>query len=602
MTMKQAFLLATAAATFSLSAPAQLLGAPENTYFTQSTSTGLIWRTTAFRCQLVYDTTHFTNQGVVGPISIDRVRFRAANNNVAAGGTYSSVNFAIGTAATDYLAPSTTFANNRGTMQQVLTASPVAVAAGGGATPNNYVIDIPIPGGFVYDPTLGQDLILDFDAVAPTPTTIPILAAASSQTTQRVVRISQNSNTALTGTTSANAALVLFDISGGPGGVATITPSTVTSYGAGCYDNDSRAFAELFPVAASALDLAGGITLLPDTFGAPTRYLVNPGAGAFVPPTTTVPLLNNAATPAAMADDSTSAPLTLTSFAFPFPGGSTNVVHATTNGEIVLGSTTLTGSDFSPTLAEMAVTGAGVHSGRPRLFPCWHDLHGNRNATVNPLAGVHFQEDTVAQTATITWNDVGELATATAGTKSFNFQVVLSANGTVEIRYGAMSPFGSTSQPKIVGFSPGAPVLTPGSQDFSADMPFLSKAIDVTRTPLAVAVTGTPVIGNTITINTNNVPAAPGVGIGFLGVTQINPGIDLAILGMPGCRSFTSTEFSTTLLGSGTVGFPLAIPNTPSLAGFRVFSQSLAFDFAAPNSFQAITSNGVAITLGTVGG
>ncbi|MFO0175410.1 MAG: hypothetical protein ACK51X_01005, partial [Planctomycetota bacterium] len=291
-TRKHALCLAAAAAAFAAAAPAQLLGAPENTYFTQPTSSVLVWRTTAFRCQLIYDTTHFTNQGVVGPISIDRVRFRAANNNIAAGATYSNVNFAIGTSASDYLAPSTTFATNRGTMQQVLTAGTVVAAAGGGATPNNYVIDIPIPGGFVYNPTLGQDLILDFDATAPTPLTVPTLAAASSQTTQRVVRISQNSNTALTGTTSANAALVLFDISGGPGGVPSIAPSTSTSYGVGCYDNDSRAFAELFPIAASTLHLGGGITLLPDVTGAPTRYLVTPGAGAFVPPTTTVPVLN----------------------------------------------------------------------------------------------------------------------------------------------------------------------------------------------------------------------------------------------------------------------------------------------------------------------
>ena len=600
--MKHGLLLVAAAAALAITAPAQLLGAPENTYFTQSTSTGLIWRTTAFRCQLIYDTTHFTNQGVVGPISIDRVRFRAANNNTAAGGTYSSVNFAIGTAATDYLTPSTTFATNRGTMQQVLTASPVTVAAGGGATPNNYVVDIPIPGGFVYDPTLGQDLILDFDALAPTPTTIPIIAAASSQTTQRVVRISQNNNTALTGTTSGIAGLVLFDISGGPGGVATIVPSTVASYGVGCYDNDSRAFAELFPVAASTLDLGGGITLVPDNAGAPTRYIVTPGAGAFVAPTTTVPLLNNAATPAVMTDDSTSLPLTLTSFSFPHPGGTTNVLHATTNGEIVLGSTTLTGSDFSPSLVDMAVAGTATHSGRPRLFACWYDLYGNRNVTLNPLAGVHFSEDPVAQTATITWNDVGELATTAAGAKSFNVQAVLSASGQVEIRYGAMSPFGSTSQPKIVGYSPGAPVLTPGSQDFSADMPFLSKAADVARTPLNVAVAGAPVLGNTITINTNNIPAIPGLGVGFLGVTQINPGFDLGILGMPGCRSYVSTDFNSTLLGAGTVGFPLSIPNVPSLAGFQVFGQSIALDVTAPNAFQAITSNGVAITLGTVGG
>lgn len=85
-------------------------------------------------------------------------------------------------------------------------------------------------------------------------------------------------------------------------------------------------------------------------------------------------------------------------------------------------------------------------------------------------------------------------------------------------------------------------------------------------------------------------------------MTQINPGIDLGVIGMPGCRSFASTEFSTTLVGAGTVGFTLAIPNTPSLAGFQLFSQSLAFDLSAPNAFQAITSNGVAITVGTVGG
>ena len=85
-------------------------------------------------------------------------------------------------------------------------------------------------------------------------------------------------------------------------------------------------------------------------------------------------------------------------------------------------------------------------------------------------------------------------------------------------------------------------------------------------------------------------------------MTQINPGFDLGILGMPGCRSYVSTDFNSTLLGAGTVGFPLSIPNVPSLAGFQVFGQSIALDVTAPNAFQAITSNGVAITLGTVGG
>jgi hypothetical protein len=596
--MNKILLLAASLVTTAL-APAQLLIAPESTHFTQPGTSGLTWRTTAFRFQMIYDTTHFTNQGVIGPISIDRMRFRAAAGSAVAGGVYSNCNVSIGTSATDYLAPSTTFATNRGTMQAVVTNGTVTCAAGAGTTPNNYVIDIAIPGGFLYDPTLGQDLLIEVDAPAPVPTTIPIMATGATQAAQRSVRVSQNLNTATTGVTSGFASVVLFDISGGPGGVSTVVLGSNVSYGTGCYDNQSRAFAELFPVAAANLDLGAGFTMTPDVPGAPTSYLVSSGAGAFVAPTTTVPLLSNAATPAVMGDDATSVALNLASFTFPHVGGSSNVLHATTNGELLLEAVTATGSDFSPTLAEMA-TGAGVHAGRKRLFPCWHDFFANRNVTLNPLAGVHFQEDAANQLAIITWNDVGELATAAAGAKSFNFQVVLSANGTIEVRFGAMSTFGSTTQPKIVGYSPGTPVLTPGSQDLSATMPFQSATADIARTPLAVAVSPAPLLGGTITIATSNIPA-PGVGVNFLSTTQL-PGIDLGIVGMPGCRAYVNPDLGTTLLGLGSASFTFLLPNAPVFVGVQLFTQSLAFDLAAPNAFMAITSNGVALTIGTVGG
>ncbi|MGE3171565.1 MAG: hypothetical protein AB7O97_03000 [Planctomycetota bacterium] len=607
----QRFLLACSTAfCLNVGATAQLLIAPEGSFATQPSSSVLTWRTTAFRFQMIYDTTHFTNQGVVGPISIDRMRFRAANGNSAAGGTYLGdgatfgVNISIGTSLTDYLTPSTTFASNRGAMQTVMQNGTVVCAAGAGTTPNDYVIDIVIPGGFVYDPTLGADLLIEVDAPTPSPTTIPTMATGVSAATNRSNRISNTTQAALTGTLSGFASVVLFDISGGPGGIPSIVIGSNTAYGAGCYGSDSRSFAEVFPTADPALDLGAGITLSPDVPGAPTRYLVSPGAGAFVPPGGgAIQLLSNAATPAALTDDTTTQPINLTSFSFPHVGGSTSVMHGGTNGYIVLQSVTGTGNDFSPTLTDLVGLTTGTHNGLPRLCPVWYDFHAGRNTTLNPAAGMWFEEDTVNQTATITWLDVGELATATAGAKSFNFQVHIDAFGNIEYRYGAMSTYGSTTQPKLVGYCPGAPTELPSSQDFSAEMPFLSNAVEVARIPLSLAASPAPILGGSVTVTTNDVPVNPGVMINVFSFNQILAGFDLAVVGMGGCNAYVDPGAvfqSTFLLGSGSIGFGINVPNDPFLAGFTFYSQTLAFDAAAPNSFGAVASNGVALTIGTV--
>ena len=126
------------------------------------------------------------------------------------------------------------------------------------------------------------------------PTTIPVMATGSSQTTHRSVRISSATQGAATGTTSGFASVILFDISGGPGGIPVVAAGAAQSYGNGCYNNVSRSFAELFPTTEPSLDLGAGITMNPDVPGAPTTYVVTPGAGAFVAPTGT-PLLSYAA-------------------------------------------------------------------------------------------------------------------------------------------------------------------------------------------------------------------------------------------------------------------------------------------------------------------
>lgn len=583
--------------------------APDNAGLTQPSSSTLAWRdsTTGFRSQFIYDTSHFTNLGVTGPCVINRMRFRAANASTSIGGSYpgdgvtTGVTLDIGTSTTDYLTPSTTFATNRGTMQNVLTFATVTCAAGAGLTPNNYVIDITIPGGFAYDPTGGSDLLIDVtgpDFIG----TIPTMSTGISLAASRCNRVANVPSTALTGTTSAGfCPVVIFDITG-PGGIAdngggfpAFNQATSAAYGVGC-PFASRSFAELFPIATPALDLGTGVAMTPDVGGAPTRYLVSSGAAGFFTHTGPV-LLSNAAVPAALGDDTMSQACNL-GFSFPFVGGSTSVVHANTNGYIVLGPTTVTGGDFSPTLAEL-ITGTS-HSGLPRLFPCWYDLHAGRNTTTNPAAGLYFDVDTVNQKAYLTWDDVGELSTSTAGAKSFNMQVELSATGAVEIRYGAMSVFGSTTQSKIVGFTPGSTSVTPFSTDLSTSMPFLSSPVDVVGPPLVLAVTP-PRIGDTATFTTTNVPA-PGAVLNWISATQVNPGIDLGILGMPGCSAYMdpgATIIESLVFGVGTVAFAVTVPYDLNLVGLNAYSQSAALN-PGLNAFGAETSNGVALHVGNV--
>jgi hypothetical protein len=570
-------------------ASAQLLVAPDTMQITNTGSSGLTWRSTAFRFQMIYDTTHFTNQGVVGPVSIDRMRFRALGGTVNPGGqqylgdgaTF-GVNISIGDSATDYLAPSTTFALNRGTMQSVMQFGTVTVLPATGGVPNDYVIDIPIPGGFVYDPTLGADLLIEVDAPAPT-LSMPSMATSNLQATHRAVRISQNSQAATTGSLSGFASVVLFDISGGPGGTPVIVAASAQSYGGGCY-NVTRAYAEQFdaPVGTN-FDLGGGLTMVPDVAGAPSSYVVVPGASGYYTPT------GSPVTTAAlgvMGDDSMSGALNLP-FSFPYVGGSTNVIHVTSNGYIQLGATTLTTGDFSPTLAE-------VGSGPARLMPYWHDLHASRNVTLNPAAGIYFDVDAVANEAYVTFVDVGEFATSTAGGASYNFQVKMAADGTVEYRYQAMSPAGSTTSPVICGFAPGLS-QAPFSVDISASMPFTTGAID----QLGLVLTGTaPLLGGSTTLTTSAILAG-GLTINILSVGQINPGLDLGIVGAPGCNAYVTLPefFSSLLFLSPSDAVTVAIPNDAALAGASVYSQSVTLA-AGVNALNAITSNGVALKIG----
>lgn len=369
------------------------------------------------------------------------------------------------------------------------------------------------------------------------------------------------------------------------------TCAAKVAYGAPCYIG-STTFYEPF-AGLAAFDLggsSGGANVVELAAIGPAGYMVLPGAPAFRAPAG-APVLDNATPPAPMDDDSMSGPLALP-FAFPFPSGSTNVVHACANGYLVLGPTTDTTGDYAADLPYLL-------AGPPRLCPAWSDLNPARNLPANPAAGIYFDVDPNGNTAYVTWLDVGEFATAAPGATSLTFQVALHRNGSIEFRYRTMSVATGTSG-CITGFSKGAnggtPAVDPGPVDISAAMPFPTPGPD--SLPLLLD-TDLPRLGGRLGFATHFLPSPSGIGATIVSLGGFDPGIELSAVGMPGCFQHVDLAGAASflLVGSPTVAVSVTLPANPAYAGQRLFVQSVAFVPGA-NPLGVITSNGVALTIG----
>lgn len=378
------------------------------------------------------------------------------------------------------------------------------------------------------------------------------------------------------------------------GSVPGIACATSSTYGTGCYAGTTT-FYELFAT-LGAFDFAGGPgteQVLRAIAGGAIGYAVSSSPAAWFTPTGTQ-VLNNAATPAAIGDNQFSDTLTLP-FSFPFPGGSTTVVHAAANGYVQLGATTSNASDLSPTVNELLTL-------VPRLCPLWCDLHPLTNVSVNPASGIYFDVDPNGQVAYITWRDVADRrgGVPVAGATSVNVQVALFASGDYEFRYGTIVPSANAGN-VITGWSKGntggTNSLDPGSVDLSASLPLVTTGPD--RRPLVQRV-GLPRLGTSFTLSASDVPNLVPLGLVFFGDTIVNPGIDLGIIGAPGCNGYTNANLGSATfpvtLPAGTGSFTLAIPNNPALTGATFTSQLAAF--TTLNALTLATSNGASWTLG----
>jgi hypothetical protein len=367
--------------------------------------------------------------------------------------------------------------------------------------------------------------------------------------------------------------------------------ATKTTYGTGCYDG-KLTYYESFS-GLPAFDFAGGpgaeqviAALNIGTQG----YLVFPGTTAWVAPTTPK-VLNNAATPAQMTDDSYSQPLALP-FSFAFPGGTTNVIHASANGFVLLGTTTSNSSDWTPTAPELIAQ-------QPRLLALWCDLQPAINVPVNPASGVYYEVAPGGQTVYVTWLDVADRrgAVPAAGATHVNVQCALHSNGVYEYRYGTITP-GTGTGVVFTGWSQGnafgVSALDPGSIDLSATMPFTTSGPD--RVPLKLD-SNYPALGSAFTMTTTNVPPLVPLSFLFFGDAPL-PGIDLGFIGAPDCRAYTNASIlAATIPVTGTTATAtIQVPVNPQLIGGSLTTQAVAFTLANP--LNLATSNGLQWTIG----
>lgn len=213
------------------------------------------------------------------------------------------------------------------------------------------------------------------------------------------------------------------------------------------------------------------------------------------------------------------------------------------------------------------------------------------------LAGsTHFDYNAATGENLFTWQGVPDNGAAAALN---TFQISINANGDIEMRWGAMSIAGGGGNPEVVGYFVGDNALDPGSIDFTAAAPFSTSATD--SDPLLLSAATNPILGTTVNLTTSQQTPNPGVGITFVTTVALVPGVDLGIIGAPGCFAHVDINAGVgnaidSIPVNGLV-VPFTIPNVPALSGASFFCQSAWLDPAA-NLFGVKTSNGLRLRVG----
>jgi choice-of-anchor B domain-containing protein len=370
-----------------------------------------------------------------------------------------------------------------------------------------------------------------------------------------------------------------------------------TPFGTGCYDSERMVY-EQIPGNTTPIDLINSQqTLLYTPTAAGGNYTINPidpGYDGVTPAANGIDLATlpyTSSTTASWDDASIVLPLPTASFpsGFPFPGGRASAITVNSNGKIYLGSTidgsfATNGSNYGTTDPFQGVTGAAL----PVISPF--------NTDLDPAAGgnLWYEDPGPNGGVRITWASVPNWPITSGGI--CDVQLELLPSGQVTFAYGQQLANAGSSNDAIVGFSAGnGEPLTP-QVDWSALNGFITGDGSV---GLAIDGDARPVLGTTVNLTVDNIPAGAPIAAVIYGLTKFNPGIDLTALGMAGCFQYCSHDSVSLALAPGSsMTEAFVIPNSVTLSGLTVIVQSGAYaPGIVPNLLGATSSNGIELTL-----
>lgn len=322
-------------------------------------------------------------------------------------------------------------------------------------------------------------------------------------------------------------------------------------------------------------------------------------------------------------------------FAFPLGGATYTDIHVTTHAFVTLSNA---GVPAPPAVATLYTpTTANFMAGAPKICPLYADI-------VVPNGEVFIKSSPTQ--CTVTWRNA-ECYFVTP-LVLFTLQMTIYPSGMVRFVYGPgvtnNSTFGGSSDNGIAGITPAGGAALPAMVDLSAggstttDTTYenwvTANTFDMASNTLLMVPTvpgytytllgapascastanygtgcdglaltgvGLPSLGNSnFTLRTSAIPIVSPISFVGFGGTVVNPGVPLAIIGMPGCFAFTDLTIGLFLSGpiaAGVSDFVLGIPSSPAIVGTLLSSQAVSFSAVIlPMGFAS--SNGTSITIG----
>jgi len=349
--------------------------------------------------------------------------------------------------------------------------------------------------------------------------------------------------------------------------------ASFSPYGVGCVF-DPLSFYEVFPQATTR-DLGNSCVQMTYNSATPNYSVqVLPGAGTafYVPPTT--PALALAGT-----DDANQSTVVTLPWNFPYMNGrSGNSLWMGTNGKIDINLANTNAAAPYAASATPSVTTLFLNRAYARIAPYYTDLDlsfsGTMYSEVDPSNPNQWN---------LTWLNVEEYRDSNytgpynPATPKMTFQVQLSSNGDIKFVYTTPLIGAEPNNYAIVGFSNGNNDNDPGNRDFTALSPFNT---GIGRRPPVLTMTARPVIGQSLTMTTNNMDPLTAANVFVLGFASTPGGFDLGLLGLgitPNCRYYIAggtANFLIVNLGGTTSSQSIFIPPVAAYNGTVMQAQS----------------------------